>query len=265
MTADNTRCVVADEAYKNIYCDENTICEDKADLSRVNDIFLSSVKALPDRKIFSLETISNSWLQFPPIQEDLIDGVLVHWADMLTIDLLARLASAVYDLPALLVMTTRIEGEPLDPKWRGALQGAPLMTLDLQPLHSADAAMLARRLGVQESNALQQLVARAGGIPLFLEQLAVGGLATETLPTTIQSLVVARFDALPHAAQRTLMAASVIGQQFSLELISAVLKSEPELETLSQHGLPLLTIVYGCRCWFFPNQQKNVQTFRVLI
>ena len=161
----------------------------------------------------------------------------IHWADMLTIDLLARLASAVYDLPALLVMTMRIEGEPLDPKWRGALQGAPLMTLDLQPLHSADAAMLARRLGVQESNALQQLVARAGGIPLFLEQLAVGGLATETLPTTIQSLVVARFDALPHAAQRTLMAASVIGQQFSQELISAVLKSEPELGTLSQHGL----------------------------
>ncbi len=96
MTADNTRCVVADEAYKNIYCDENTICEDKADLSRVNDIFLSSVKALPDRKIFSLETISNSWLQFPPIQEDLIDGVLVHWADMLSAEYLASLGGKPY-------------------------------------------------------------------------------------------------------------------------------------------------------------------------
>jgi predicted ATPase len=42
----------------------------------------------------------------------------VHWADRLTLEHLATLTETVDGCPALLVMTSRIEGDPLDHAWR---------------------------------------------------------------------------------------------------------------------------------------------------
>jgi predicted ATPase len=38
----------------------------------------------------------------------------VHWADALTLEYLARLTQTVATCPAVLVMTSRLEGDPLD-------------------------------------------------------------------------------------------------------------------------------------------------------
>ena len=50
----------------------------------------------------------------------------VHWADRPTLAHLASLADAVAACRALLVMTSRIEGDPLDQAWRTGTAGAPL-------------------------------------------------------------------------------------------------------------------------------------------
>ena len=42
----------------------------------------------------------------------------VHWADAIVLDHLSRLAATVAELPVLLVMTSRIEGDQLDQGWR---------------------------------------------------------------------------------------------------------------------------------------------------
>lgn len=55
----------------------------------------------------------------------------IHLAKMATLKALAALISAAGGGGALLVMTSRLEGEPLDPAWRGAMRGAPLTTIDL--------------------------------------------------------------------------------------------------------------------------------------
>jgi len=55
----------------------------------------------------------------------------IHHANIETLNLLASIISTVGNSTALLVMTTRFEGEPLDPVWRGAMQGAPLTIIDL--------------------------------------------------------------------------------------------------------------------------------------
>jgi class 3 adenylate cyclase len=68
----------------------------------------------------------------------------VHWADPLTLAHLAGIASTVADCPAVLVMTSRVEGDPLDQAWRASLGGSPLTTMDLQPLRAAEAEELAR-------------------------------------------------------------------------------------------------------------------------
>ncbi len=51
-----------------------------------------------------------------------------HWAGALTLSHLARMTAAVRDCPAVLVLTTPIDGDPLDPAWRAEAGGAPPMT-----------------------------------------------------------------------------------------------------------------------------------------
>ena len=42
----------------------------------------------------------------------------VHWADRPTLDHLATLTETAAEHPAVLVMTSRVEGDPLDDAWR---------------------------------------------------------------------------------------------------------------------------------------------------
>lgn len=55
----------------------------------------------------------------------------IHLAGADTLKSLAHLISTTGNSSTLLIMTSRLEGEPLDPAWRGAMRGAPLTTIDL--------------------------------------------------------------------------------------------------------------------------------------
>ena len=66
-------------------------------------------------------------------------------------------------------MTTRLEGDPLDARWRSAADRTAVVTIDLSPLSPADARSIARRF-IDISSFADQCVERAGGNPLFLEQ-----------------------------------------------------------------------------------------------
>jgi hypothetical protein len=70
-------------------------------------------------------------------------------------------------------MTTRVEGDPLDANWRSIAGGGTLITVDLSPLSPADARSIARRF-IDVSVFANQCIERAGGNPLFLEQLLRG-------------------------------------------------------------------------------------------
>jgi predicted ATPase len=77
----------------------------------------------------------------------------------------------------------------------------------------------------------QEIVAKADGNPLFLEQLALHvGEARDLrsdlmVPDTIHNVVMARIDRLPDETKRLLQTAAVIGREFSLRLLNAVWKS----------------------------------------
>ena len=58
----------------------------------------------------------------------------IHWANDLQLAHFAKLAATVAKCPALLVMTSRVEGDPLNQEWRSRTAGAPLITIDLGPL-----------------------------------------------------------------------------------------------------------------------------------
>ena len=151
----------------------------------------------------------------------------LHAAGRPTLAHLAYLAASIADLPAVLVMTSRIEDDPLDQAWRQAALGSAFLTLDLGPLSHDQALELAGGYPERPSETVERCIERAQGNPLFLEQLLqhaeAGG--EEQLPATLQSLVTARMDRLAPLDKRALQAASTIGQRFTLEALRSLIES----------------------------------------
>jgi tetratricopeptide (TPR) repeat protein len=138
-----------------------------------------------------------------------------------------------------LVLTTRIGGDPLDAGWRATAAGGFQLTIDLAPLTSAEAETVARSFAIGEEFAAK-CVERAGGNPLFLEQLlrAAGDLVDGRLPSTVQSVVLARTDLLAPNDRRAIEAASALGQRFALATLKAMIDNPRyDAEVLLRNGL----------------------------
>ena len=145
----------------------------------------------------------------------------LHWAERLLLHQIAELGRRAADLPVMIVMTSRIEGDPIDSVWRGHVAGTSLMTLDLGPLSAEDAMeMVEQFVGATDAFA-RTCIERAAGNPLFLEQLLRSSeeAGDVKVPGTVQSIVQARLDRLPPTDKSALQAASVLGQRFSREAL----------------------------------------------
>ncbi len=150
----------------------------------------------------------------------------VHWADRQTLEQLASLAQTVAGAPALLIMTSRVEGDPLDRAWRAGIAGAPLLTIDLGPLRANEAEQLAGAYLEASGEFARRCLERAAGNPLFLEQLLrhAEDRAGSAVPGSVQSLVQARMDELDPIDRQALLAASVFGQRFSLPALRQLIE-----------------------------------------
>jgi tetratricopeptide (TPR) repeat protein len=141
----------------------------------------------------------------------------LHWADRPVLAHLAKLATTVAQHPAVLVMTSRVEGDPLDETWRAEAAGTSLMTIDLGPLPSEDARAFAEALIAANTAFAERCVERAAGNPLFLDQLLRHADESQAaaVPGSVQSLVQARIDRLDVTDKEAAQAASVLGQRFA--------------------------------------------------
>jgi class 3 adenylate cyclase/tetratricopeptide (TPR) repeat protein len=145
----------------------------------------------------------------------------VHWAESVTLAHLANLTKTVAECAALLVMTSRVEGDQLDRDWRSSTGSSPFVTIDLGPLRKEDSIALISEFMESGDPLAESCLERAAGNPLFLEQLlrtAQEG-STASLPDSIQSLVLARLDRLEPEDKRALQAAAVLGQRFQPDIL----------------------------------------------
>lgn len=136
-------------------------------------------------------------------------------------------------------MTSRIEGDPIDQGWRAEAR-TPLVTIDLEPLRTEEALSLAGSLFDSSNHFAQSCVERANGNPLFLEQLLRNAEESEedSVPDSIQSLVMARLDRLEPEDKRALQAASILGQRFGAEVLRSLLGSPSyDCAPLMEHAL----------------------------
>ncbi|MFQ5953855.1 MAG: adenylate/guanylate cyclase domain-containing protein, partial [Kiloniellales bacterium] len=164
----------------------------------------------------------------------------VHWADAIVLAHLSSLAGVVVDCPAMLIMTSRIEGDPLDQAWRATTGGVSLLTMDLGPLRTEEALQLAGEYFDASHRLAMSCVERAEGNPLFLEQLLRSAKETmeESLPGSVQSIVLARVDNLESHDKQALQGASVIGQRFTLDLLRHLIdRPQYTCEGLIEHTL----------------------------
>lgn len=159
-----------------------------------------------------------------------------HWIDPTSLALLDRVVARIAALPVLLIITFR-------PEFRPSWIGEPYVTmLPLSRLGRRDSAAIVA--GVAGDKALpdavvEQVLAQADGVPLFIEELTntllESGLLRETsdgylidgplprlaIPTTLQASLVARLDRLGPAKDLAQIGAA-IGREFSYELVAAV-------------------------------------------
>ncbi|WP_218508220.1 adenylate/guanylate cyclase domain-containing protein [Variovorax sp. dw_308] len=152
----------------------------------------------------------------------------LHWASPELLRLVAAITLAAARAPMILLLTSRIEGDPIDKAWRASIHGSAFMTIDLAPLRPQEARLLAGGLVEATSRFALMCIERAEGNPLFLEQLLRTARAGETpgllpsVPPTIQSLVLERMDRLAAPDRTALQAAAVIGKRFSLANLRGV-------------------------------------------
>lgn len=150
----------------------------------------------------------------------------IHWADRETLDAVAALARLTMTRPVVLILTSRIDGDPMQSDGGASLHSIGIMALELGPLMAAESLQLVTNLGLIGPLA-DECVERAAGNPLFLEQLVhyADDLQKKAVPPSIQSLVLARLDQLGSDDRVALQAASVLGQCFSLAALRYVLEN----------------------------------------
>ena len=143
----------------------------------------------------------------------------LQWADEMSRALVAHLAGNLDAVPVLVITFARDDGGK-------PARGAHLVTLG--PLDDDAALRLAREVAPAASDdALADVVAKAGGNPYFVEELARELLdrngAHATLPPTVEAAVQARLDRLSAAASDVVAAAAVVGRSFWREAMRAAL------------------------------------------
>jgi class 3 adenylate cyclase len=150
----------------------------------------------------------------------------LHWADDALLDFVDRLVERASGVPLLVLGTARPELLQRRSGWGGGKSNA--LTISLPPLSDEETARLVQALlerPLLEAQTQEELIARAGGNPLYAEQysrilLERGDLLE--VPETVQGIIAARLDALSEEEKRLLQDAAVVGKVFWLEAVEAV-------------------------------------------
>jgi adenylate cyclase len=186
----------------------------------------------------------------------------LHWADRLSLDLLALLMEAVPLAPLLLLCVYRPERD--HPCWRlGTLaaqkcpeQYTELPLRELTPPQSRRLVESLLALDQLPSSIREPILAKSRGNPFFLEEIVRGMIESGTLyrdgeawrarepetgdagsetiqvPESLQALILSRVDRLRPDAKQLLQTASVIGRLFRRRLLEQMADEEPDLPRL---------------------------------
>ncbi|HEU0063351.1 MAG TPA: AAA family ATPase [Hyphomicrobiaceae bacterium] len=160
----------------------------------------------------------------------------IHWIDPTSLELLEAIITRLDGLPALMVITSRPGS---DPPW---LERENVHTLNLGPIDRGSAAALAQRIcGIADAgnSTVKGIVARADGVPLFIEELSKAALeagvvgrppaagvgeaaAGPAIPASLHASLLSRLDRLG-PAREIAKAAAAFGREFAFDHLAGVM------------------------------------------
>lgn len=151
----------------------------------------------------------------------------VHWAGQAVLGRLAEMAAVAGETGAILLLSSRIDGDPIDARWRALARDALAATIELRPLSEGDAMQLAGSLSLEDDAFTRRCIDRAEGNPLFLEQLLRNRILDQDgkLPPSLHGVVLARLDRLDTLDRRAIETAAILGQRFRLTDLRAMLSA----------------------------------------
>jgi class 3 adenylate cyclase/predicted ATPase len=193
----------------------------------------------------TLEVLANWVLALTEIQPVLVIVEDLHWVDASTLELLDLLFAKRRVTRLLTVLTYRSE---FNPPWASDDYFMPL-SLDRLSLDQSEALVRAVARGRSlPAEVVTQVVRKADGVPLFLEELTktvlesgllreheerfelTGPLRSLSIPATLQDSLMARLDRLTGVKEVAQLGA-VLGREFSYELIQMLFPDEAVLQT----------------------------------
>ncbi len=211
--------------------------------------YLAALLGLPESARFPLAHTSADVqrektlhaLTAPILAMERLQPVLVviedlHWSDRSSLDLIGRLIDQVPTLRLFLVLTFRPAFEPPWPLSRSYVSPLALSRLGQRATQQLVELCAGKAL---PTRVLEDVCARADGVPLFAEELARavvssgvvvasgdrfelrGRISELAIPTTLQGSLMARLDRLS-AAKQVAQIAATLGREFSHALIGAV-------------------------------------------
>jgi adenylate cyclase len=202
--------------------------------------------------LYAIRTLIERRLALSPL---LIVVEDLHWADAVSLEALRFVMDRLERARLMLLVTQRPGME------HGQLESARVShtALRLSPFRVPEGERLLATLfgeawASSAKNLRDKILDRAGGNPLFIEEILRGlievgvlkrdgqqwrvleGDTIADIPATIQTMLLARVDRLPQEARRLAQEAAVIGPYFSIDLLKAVATDPARLEA----GLELL-------------------------
>lgn len=157
----------------------------------------------------------------------------LHWVDATSEEFLGRLVEALASARVLLLLTYR---SGYQPSW---MEKSYATQITMRRLSRQESREMVQAIleGARMPTALtDEILEKAEGNPFFLEELARAmndrTEGDEAVPDTVQGLIMARMDRLPEEHKRVLQTASVLGREFSEELLHSVWPDPAPLEPL---------------------------------
>jgi class 3 adenylate cyclase/predicted ATPase len=187
----------------------------------------------------------------------------LHWADPSTLEFVGHFISTLSNVPLLLVLTHRPE---FVPPWDQASHISRITVSRLSGKQVEELVLNITKGKKVPDKIKEQIISKADGIPLFVEELSKmvleSGLLTESdgiydlvtpvspiaIPSTLQSWLMARLDKLS-TLKEVIQLSAVIGREFTYSLLRAVSTIDEKLlrhymvqlveaELLYQQGQP---------------------------
>ena len=206
------------------------------------DLYAPPTSSPERQKQLTLDALARAIVSQANEQPVLLVVEDLHWADPTTLELLGLLRGRIADARVMLLLSVRPDFQP---QWAS---GEDFTEIALDRLDAgSSSAMVAHIAGglPLPAEVRKQIVAKADGVPLFVEELTksvielgllreVGGrfelvrpLTPFAMPTTLTDSLMGRLDRLG-PAKFTAQIAAILGREFSYGLLRAVYPSDDQ-------------------------------------